>query len=578
LQNATYKADFKRIADEVEKTYNLTPWAAGLSELLECEASLNVEKTFEKSVLSKVNNIDTQDGLRNFLAVELISIERMAEHFWSREGEVIAWQALRLASQIIRNADNCIRELETVSSPGSLVTMYTEKWWRIDRDYRNYRAKYDGDNRLSKLSSQIASIYRGFLSQLNEKFLSTIESQGAFAIEGVKEQSSFWSSCVSPSRKKRAVLLVDALRFELACDLKERVEESVRDAEVKCTPLVASPPTLTPIGMASLIAGDQTAAEVTSDGSWNVNCTRKGESGNLSLKEERKKVLRRRHSKVAFYDLEDVLTPSELIIGEANPIVVFTREMDGLGHESGALNFSLDFLGQYLEGLVRAIRRLGSIGVEEIHIISDHGFLMVDEVTDADKVTIPKTIELLYTGHRCLIGTKLPKELGAVFDVPNSDNLQFCVPRGIGIFRARGGKQFFHGGLSVQEVIISHLELIFAKAELKYGVKIKAPEAIHNLIFEVELLRSIPADGVLFGAPRFVEIVGTLDKDKKQIFSQSGPDMVIDQGNETVQVRLRIRPGIAFSYGDVLCIEAKDADTSELLDGAEIRIEVESNE
>lgn len=578
LKNATYKGDFKRISSEIEKKYDLSSWASGLSEFPMCESSLSVEKALENKILTRINNTNTLSELRSVLMVESQVIDQIAEHFWSREGSVLAWQALRLANQIIRTIDDCISELGKSDSPSLLACRYTDQWWKIDRDYRNYRAKYDGENRLGKLSQQIAAIYRQFQDQLNEKFLNMIQTQGTLTINGIEKQSSFWTRSVASSRRKRAVLLVDALRFELACDLKDRLEETIRDAQVKCTPLIASVPTLTPVGMASIVSGEEIEVDLTTDGNWNVKSIKKGEVGNLSVKEDRKNILKKRHPKAVFYNFEDILKPSELNVGDGNPVVLFTQEMDGLGHESGVLNLSLDYFGQYLDGLVRAIRRLSSVGIEEIHIISDHGFVILDEVTDSDKITIPKEVELLYKGHRCLVGKELPKELGVAMELPNSNSLRFCVPRGTGIFRARGGSQFFHGGISLQEFIIPQLEIVFAKAQPKYGVKVKAPDAIHNLIFEIDLLRAIPAGDVLFGAPRFVEIVGTLANGDKEVFRQSGPEMVINQENESPNVRLRIKPGIRFGYGDVLHLELKDADTGELLDGADIRIEVESNE
>jgi hypothetical protein len=575
LRNGTYKEDYKRLSSEIEKQYDLSLWAAGLSECPTCESSLSVEKALEKNILAKINNIKTLDDLHSVLSVEVEDIEQMAEHFWSREGDIVAWGALRLSHKIVTAIDHCLAELEKTNSPSVIVRKYTGEWWEIDRNYRAYRAKYDGEDRLSKLSLNVASIYREFQNLLNEKFLNMVEAQGAVTIEGVKKQCSFWAESVSPSRKKRAVFLVDALRFELACDLKERLEKVVRDAQIKCFPLIASVPTLTPIGMASIISGDEIDISAISEGDWNIRSIRKGESGNLNSVEERKSILGKRHSKVVFFNLEEILKPSELIIGDRNPVIVFTREMDGLGHDSGVLNLSLDYFGQYLEGLIRAIRRLGSMGIEEIHLVSDHGFVILDDIADADKVTIPKELEVFYKGHRCLVGQNLPKELGIVFELPNSDGLQFCVPNGIGIFRTRGGKQFFHGGLSLQEFIVPQIHLVFAKVQPKYGAKISAPEAIRNLIFDVELLRAIPTEGVFFGAPRFVEIVGVLPKDGREIFRQSGPDMVVNQESEILKVRLRIKPGTVFSYGDMLILELKDADTGELLDRSEIRIEVE---
>ncbi len=575
LRHGTYKEDYKRLSNEVEKQYDLSLWATGLSECLTCESSLLVEKALEKNILAKINNIKSLIDLRSIFSTEIMNIEQMAEHFWSQEGDIVAWQALRLSQKIVRGIDQCLAEVEKIDSPSRLVQRYSGEWWEIDRDYRAFRAKYDGEDRISHLSLLIGNLYREFQDTINDKFLKTLKIQKGLEIEGVKKQSSLWIENISPSRKKRAVFLVDALRFELACDLKERLEKIVRDAQIKCSPLVASVPTLTPIGMASIISGDEIEISATSQGDWIIKSVKKGETGNLNSVEDRKIILGKRHSKAVSLTLEELLKPSQLNIGDKNPLIVFTREMDGLGHDSGVLNLSLDYFGQYLDGLVRAIRRLGSMGIEEIHLVSDHGFVILDEIEDADEVTIPKELELLYKGHRCLVGQSFPLELGEVFELPNSDGLQLCVPRGIGIFKARGGKQFFHGGLSLQEFIVPYIHIVFAKVQPKYGAKLKAPEAIRNLIFDVELLRAIPAEGVLFGAPRFVEIVGVLLKEGREIFRQSGPDMVVNQENETLKVRLRIKPGTVFSYGDKLGLELKDADTGELLDSSEIRIEVE---
>lgn len=579
MRNETYKEDFKRLSHDVEATYNLSSWAAGLSQFPDCESSLTVEKALETRILSQINNITTIDEFRSVLSADAEVVEQMAEHFWSREEVIVAWRALHLGNHLVTAIDSCITAVEGIDLPSVLVKKYVGDWWEIDRDYRIYRANYDGKNRLDKLSTQLIFIYRDFQNQLNEKFSDLIEREESLQIGGLEKQSDFWATSVAPSRKKRAVFLVDALRFELACDLKERLEAAVRDAQIKCIPLLANVPTLTSIGMATIVSGEGISVGLTADGNWDVRSEGKGKSENLALKEGRKAALKRRHPKAVFYDLEDILKPSEMNIEDGNPVVVFTQEMDGHGHDSGVLNLSLDYFGNYLDMLVRAIKWLGSMSIEEIHIVSDHGFIILDEITEANKVTIPRDLELLYKGHRCLVGKDLPETLGVVLELPNSDKLQFCVPRGTGIFRTRGKNQFLHGGLSLQELIVPHMGIVFKRTPPKYGVMLKAPEVIYNLIFEVELLRAMPSAGVLFGAPRFVEIVGKIIKDEEEIgiLRQSGPEMVVNQENEKMMVLLRIKPGTAFKRGDVMHLELKDADTGELLDSTDLRIEVESD-
>lgn len=579
LRNGTYKEDFKRLSQDIEEIYDLSSWAASLSEYPNSESSLSIEKTMENRILAQINNAKTVDECRNVLSGAVDVIEQMAEHFWSREGDIVAWRALQLGSNLVTAIDNGIAEIKEIDSSSSLVKKYAEVWWKIDKNYRSYRATYDGENRLSKLSMLITAIYRRFQNQLNETFSSLVEGAGSLQIEGIEKQSTFWANRVSQSKKKRAVFLVDALRFELALDLKERLKETFRDAQVTCTPLAANAPTLTPIGMATIVSGEDIKVNLTADGNWNVRSIGKGKSETLSAKAGRKAFLKRKHQKAAFYDLEDILKPAELNIGDGNPVVVFTQAMDGTGHDSGVLNLSIDYFGKYLDLLTRAIKRLTSMGIVEIHIVSDHGFILLDEITDADKVTIPNELELLYKGHRCIVGKDLPESLGVVLELHNSDKLQFCVPRGTGIFRARGEHHFLHGGISIQELIIPHVEILARKAPPKYGVTLNAPEAIYNLIFEVELLRAMPSAGVLVGEPRFLEIVGTFIRDDEEIeiIQQSGPDLVINQEKEKLDVRLRIKPGTPFRYGDVLHLKLRDADTpGKLLDTADIRIEVES--
>lgn len=60
------------------------------------------------------------------------------------------------------------------------------------------------------------------------------------------------------------------------------------------------------------------------------------------------------------------------------------------------------------------------------------GRLSWDDLTvlkeiDADKIPSDKNTSLLYAGHSCLIGKSLPNNLGVIFDLPNSDRLEYCV-------------------------------------------------------------------------------------------------------------------------------------------------------
>lgn len=573
MRNATYKDDFKRLSEKVEKKYDLSSWAASQKALIDSESSLVLERASEKSMLSHINAAGTLTELRGLVASESNIILGMSSHFWSNEGEIVAWKALDVVRRIMTAIGRASSEMEQTHSASEMAQKYRDDWWKIDNDYRIFRLQTDANDKLNTLSRHARTIYRDYQNQLNKKFLNLISKQRDLSIQGFPHQNNFWEKIAS-SKKRRAVILVDALRFELGQDLMGRCQQSMRDAEVSCEPLIASLPTLTPIGMSFLIPARDIKVDVV-DGNWRVQS--KDSTGNLAVAAERKKVIKKRHPKSVIFDnLEALISASDVDLEQGNPIVVFTRELDCLGHDSGLLNLSLDYFGEYLNGLTKGIKRLTTAGIEEIHIASDHGFIIIEDIIEADKIPFGKDTSILYAGHRCLVGKNLPDNLGIVFDLPNSDGLKFCVPQGTGMFKKRGKNEFLHGGISLQEMLVPYVRVVVRKVHPKYGAKFKAPATVHNLIFEVEILRAIPGEGYMIGSPRYLEVRGFLGTDK--IIQQTEPDYVMNETNESLRIRIRIKPGTRFKYGDTLRLELKDVDTGELLDSADVRIEVESDE
>ena len=260
-----------------------------------------VERTLEKSILSQINAIRTLKELRSFVASEADVISKMSSHFWSNEGTIVIWKALELALKIITAIDKALSEMTRANSASSMIQKYKNDWWKIDADYRTFRLQTDADDKLQTLSRHIRTIYRDYQNQLNENFLNLVikqkhlsapacqtdrcGAQAGLSIEGILSQSEFWGK-VTSSKKRRAVILVDALRFELGQDLASRLKKSMRDAEIICEPLIALMPTLTPIGMSNLIPARDIKVDVV-DGNWQIKS--KDFTGNLVHVAERKK-------------------------------------------------------------------------------------------------------------------------------------------------------------------------------------------------------------------------------------------------------------------------------------------------
>ena len=102
-------------------------------------------------------------------------------------------------------------------------------------------------------------------------------------------------------------------------------------------------------------------------------------------------------------------------------------------------------------------------------ITADHGFLALSQ-----SVGDPRTIDAPIGGEgelhrRCWIGkggtTSDGTERMSLTSLGIRSDLDIIVPKGLAVFKAGGGKQFFHGGLSPQELLIPVIVVDLEPAE-----------------------------------------------------------------------------------------------------------------
>jgi hypothetical protein len=116
-----------------------------------------------------------------------------------------------------------------------------------------------------------------------------------------------------------------------------------------------------------------------------------------------------------------------------------------------------------LDDLRGAFRTLTSTGIERIVVTADHGYLYGDDISEGEKIDAPggETIELhrrVWIGRG---GMAAPGYLRLqASDLGLGGDLEFATPRSTAVFTAPGGStDYFHGGLSLQELVIPVLEL-----------------------------------------------------------------------------------------------------------------------
>jgi hypothetical protein len=380
------------------------------------------------------------------------------------------WALVASAAEVLLTADRVGGALKTApSGVADLVAAYTDgddPWCLLDTHHRHMESrKYNFEfavsadhQRLDKLITRAEQRYTGVGSELARQFI-TLFHKAQHPIKGVLRQRDCYETQVKPhlGTGKLAYLWVDALRFEMARELTRLLAD---DFELELRAAIGTLPTITETGMAALLPGAHESAKVVSVG-----------GGKLAL-EIAGKVIKNRKDRVAFlkehagvcvFDakLDDLLPkPSKKIkegIQGAQLILITSQEIDELGEADNTAQARLQIDG-ILSHLRRGVRVLADHGIETIVMAADHGHLFADEIGADMKIESPGgKIEDLH--RRVWIGiggTSEPSYLRtSLTSLGVESEFDIAVPWTFAVFKAKGGgRAYFHGGLSPQEVIV----------------------------------------------------------------------------------------------------------------------------
>lgn len=460
---------YTRYADQIERELGLASIPFTLEHIQGCDTFAAIEGAIE-------------DGAeRAWIAqpsADLLALgDARLRSFWvQRQPEMQArWALISSAGRLLLRSAEIEPALKQQGlTAASLVTSYTEgdaPWCELDTRHRELEQRsrrFDFAAEHDTLNQLLALARRRFMDigdQLAVRFTRALVADD-FRLAGFTRQREVFQRVVVPALKqgKTAYMLVDALRYEMARELTESLRETF---VVQLDAAIGSAPTITEIGMASLLPDVSGHADVIAAGPGKL-ALRIGETA-LRDRASRLAWLRAHVpaaakgsvAQVADTTLDDLLSPKAALKAEiigADLVVVTSQEIDAIA-EMDNISLARALMEELLEHLARGIRRLVELGCQQIILAADHGYLFGEELDSAMKIDPPggQTLDLhrrVWVGRG---GASNPAYLRAplsAFDLSDTD-LEIAAPWGFGAFKTQGGaRAYFHGGLALPELVI----------------------------------------------------------------------------------------------------------------------------
>ncbi len=561
-----YEDRFVEYARAVETDYpGLVRWAQAHADRLQDPPLPGVARAAWEKTAADIAVWSSFDEAAAYTENNRARIQRAAGGFWSVLGETPGWTALALAYELVHAVGPALEGLSHLKSPAEVIRTYVGQWWQIDRAYRDCKrvlaSPFPGD---TTLAGWVDRFYTRFLMETNQHWTGLLSQQETWGFPGVlPAQATFWERIGGGGAARRAIFLVDALRYELGETLRERLGAEY-DATIE--PVVADLPSTTPLGMSALLPGAEKREIGWEDKDWLI--TLPNFEGNLADKSDRDKWLRAHLDKVEILPLKDLLRPppashssAEATIGDGVTwLIVTAGQIDAIGESAGTLTPAM--LDDLVDQLARGVRRAARSGFEEIHIVADHGFLLLDRVADHGKAELSQG-EWLKKSPRYAVGRDLPSTEHLRFPIPNSDDLLGCFPHGTTCFKALGQYNYVHGGPALQEILIPHLSVRASLLSLPVGIEIQADDETRVAFFKVTLR---PVSQGLMSREREVRLA--LERGDESLIRDSTEIIGVE---EPITKNLKIYPQDNVAFGETLYITVYDARTHERLARRAIR-------
>ncbi len=392
--------------------------------------------------------------------------QRRASHWYSKFEDL--YLAVEHGAELLYGLEKADLRIDSLADG---VRKYAKSWFRFDQLYREFVFHYRKAGQLplvEKLATQVENIYvNNYLLTVNDNWQHVVDEAASWKVDDVSSQRRFYAQWVKPflkNNKKVFIIISDAMRFEIGDSLLSRIRQEDRYDAI-LSPMLASLPSITKIGMAALLPHDEiTVIDGEPEAVLVDGLSSQGTANRAKILD---RALPGRATAIQAEALLRMDRDQARELTRKHQVVyVYHDEIDKTGDTRDSEQRVFEAVDKTLDTLLAVIKKLAGANASNLLVTADHGFLyQAGNIDESDFIdTVESSGGTAYYGRRCIIGKNLHANPALktfhASDVGLGGDMQIQIPKSINRLRLKGsGSRFVHGGAALQEVVIPVLRI-----------------------------------------------------------------------------------------------------------------------
>ena len=571
-------ATFEQLARAADATVGLAYWAKNLTTPPRSRSSRLVERTLFEQFVDRLDRVEDVGLLTQELERNLQSYQYREKGFWEQQAtEKVGWRFLvQLADVASLLAENEGVEREWKKA-GAAIQWYSRSGWQLDlAGERLFQEAADLPPQLHRVRARLRRGYLRTMDRVSRAFsdllagdtgaIAALPTAGEVALAEIQRQSA-----------PTALVFLDACRLDLGERLLGMLNRGEPVQRATITVAAAPVPTITALGMALALpmARDKLSVRLSDDGNA-FSVTAEGFSGDLAIAGDRRRWLEEQLGVKEHLGIGEVLDGETLKRPTKGRRIIAVHGADFDRHDG---ELQLTGAQDHLERYVQAIRRLRDYGYSRVIVTTDHGFFHWDP--EEHEIEPKPDGELLWLSRRAMVGRNLSHPHALHLQVPCS-KLEVMVPRGMNSFKTYGGLEFFHGGATLQEVMIPVVVATWPAKARKVNVVLKPVGHIAALTPRVQIQAGVSGQTTMFADSDMLArqaVVKVKDPASGNVVFKHHEPVTVEPDGQPLTIQLEIvEPRPELAYNAPLEVSVVDADNEEILAREEVTLKVEIND